>query len=169
MHAVWHIDLSKGSHVLSARHIEPNCSRGLQQAIFHSAVVDGHEKHERPLTLLSQEVLAANTHEHHKHFDSQMSFLAGGHVDAMPGHSGAQPHQVHMQPKGGKPLWVLNGRVYNYRKEGASPAPNQAAADELVAMQKAEADSIQGLGAGGNRAQGEHLLLLGHRSGEVFP
>ena len=80
-----------------------------------------------------------------------VNLLSGGHVDAMPSHPGAQPHQVHLQPKGGKPLWVLNGRVYNYRKEGASPAPNQAAADELVAMQKAEKDGIQGLAAGGNK------------------
>ena len=82
-------------------------------------------------------------------------------MDAMPSHTGPQPHQIHLQPKGGKPLWVLNGRVYNYRKEGASPAPNQVAADELVAMQKAEQDSLHGLGAGGNKTpQGIVLRTL---------
>lgn len=67
----------------------------------------------------------------------------------------SQSPQIHQQPKGGKPLWVLNGRVYNYRKEGATPVPNQAAAEEVVAAQKAEKDAVQGLGAGGNKARGE--------------
>ena len=77
-------------------------------------------------------------------------------MDAQPGQPGARPHQIHEQPKGQrKPLWVMNGRVYNYRKEGATPVPNQAAADEVVAAHKAEKDAIGGLGAGGNKPRGK--------------
>lgn len=71
-------------------------------------------------------------------------------------------YQTHVQPKGGKPLWVLNGRLYNYRKEGATPVPNQAAADEVIAAQKAEKDAIQGLGPGGNKDRG--MLLKSQRA-----
>lgn len=70
---------------------------------------------------------------------------AGDRVDA--GSQGAALGK----PKGGKALWVLNGRVYNYRKEGAAPVPNQAAAQEAVRAQQAAAQAIHGLGAGGNK------------------
>ena len=77
---------------------------------------------------------------------------AGGRADVQPGQPAPKTYQSHVQPKGGKPLWVLNGRVYNYRKEGATPVPNEAAAEEVIA---AERDAIQGLGAGGNKFRGE--------------
>lgn len=67
-----------------------------------------------------------------------------------------------MQPKGGRPLWVLNGRVYNYRKEGATPVPNQAAAEEVVAAQNADKAAIHGLGVGGNKANGKGSSLFRH-------
>lgn len=96
--------------------------------------------------------------------DSSESAVLGGHVDALPGSSSQQqnykPHQHHLQPKGGKPLWVLNGRVYNYRKEGATPAPNQAAAEETVLLQKAERDALEGLGPGGNKGNSSGKLTF---------
>lgn len=64
------------------------------------------------------------------------------------------------QAKGGrkgKPpppsLYVYEGRVYNYRKEGAVGVTNQAEADRVVALQLASHESIEGLGAGGNKAR----------------
>ena len=41
--------------------------------------------------------------------------------------------------------------MYNYRKEGATPVPNQATADEAVRAAQAAAEAIHGLGAGGNK------------------
>ena len=61
----------------------------------------------------------------------------------------AQGSKVQTMPKGGKPLWVLNGRIYNHRKEGATPVPNQEAAEQLI---RTSQDEIHGLGQGGNKA-----------------
>ena len=78
--------------------------------------------------------------------------VAGDRVDAVAGSSSVGQSQApHVQPKGGKALWVMNGRIYNYRKEGATPVPNQAAAEEAVQAQRAATKELHGLGAGGNK------------------
>ena len=41
--------------------------------------------------------------------------------------------------------------MYNYRKEGATPVPNQAAADEAIRAAQAAVEAIHGLGFGGNK------------------
>lgn len=48
-------------------------------------------------------------------------------------------------------LWVLNGRIYNYRKEGAIEVAGQGQAQELVQAAQDTAQHVLGLGPGGNK------------------
>ncbi|KAL0032304.1 hypothetical protein WJX79_003738 [Trebouxia sp. C0005] len=69
-----------------------------------------------------------------------------------PGRPPAEQQQQHQQQKGNKPSkqWVLDGRIYNYKKEGAVEVRSQAEAQQAV---RAAADAIHGLGRGGNVPQ----------------
>ncbi|KAL3132505.1 hypothetical protein ABBQ32_009050 [Trebouxia sp. C0010 RCD-2024] len=60
--------------------------------------------------------------------------------------------QQQQQQRGAKPSkqWVLNGRVYNYRKEGAVEVRGEGEAQQVL---QATADAIHGLGPGGNVPQ----------------
>ncbi|GMH32611.1 hypothetical protein BSKO_00445 [Bryopsis sp. KO-2023] len=48
----------------------------------------------------------------------------------------------------GKKLWLLNGKIYNYRKEGARQVTDQQEAERII---RTDAEEIHGLGAGGNK------------------
>lgn len=63
-----------------------------------------------------------------------------------------RPPAGQQQQKGSKPSkqWVLDGRIYNYKKEGAVEVRSQAEAQQAV---QAAADAIHGLGRGGNVPQ----------------
>ncbi|DBB14004.1 hypothetical protein WJX82_002006 [Trebouxia sp. C0006] len=65
---------------------------------------------------------------------------------------GRPPAGQQQQQKGSKPSkqWVLDGRIYNYKKEGAVEVRSQAEAQQAV---QAAADAVHGLGRGGNVPQ----------------
>ncbi len=48
---------------------------------------------------------------------------------------------------------MLEGRIYNYAKEGAAQVANQQAAEAAVREFQAQGEMVDGLGAGGNKAQ----------------
>lgn len=74
--------------------------------------------------------------------------LPGGFPSLPPQTSGRQP-----PGRGGKPLWVMAGRIYNYAKEGATQVASQQAAEAAVREFQSQGAVIDGLGAGGNRPQ----------------
>jgi len=53
------------------------------------------------------------------------------------------------QPAKGKPLYVLDGKIYNYKKEGARAVSTTQEAEVVI---QEEAMQIMGLGPGGNKS-----------------
>ena len=51
-----------------------------------------------------------------------------------------------------KKIWVLDGRVYNYPKEGAIECSSQEEVDKILAEQELSKLEIHGLGPGGNKS-----------------
>lgn len=51
-----------------------------------------------------------------------------------------------------KKIWVLDGRVYNYPKEGATECSSQDEVDKILAEQELSKLEIHGLGPGGNKS-----------------
>lgn len=63
---------------------------------------------------------------------------------------GARPDSKRRGAPGLK-QWVLNGRVYNYKKEGATQATSNEHLQQLLTEASAKKEEIHGLGRGGNR------------------
>ncbi|EFJ49762.1 hypothetical protein VOLCADRAFT_89548 [Volvox carteri f. nagariensis] len=53
--------------------------------------------------------------------------------------------------RGGERLWVLDGKIYNYAKEGAQMVSSRQEADALMDAARQAAMAIHGLGPGGNK------------------
>eukprot|EP00873_Tetraselmis_striata_P000037 jgi/Tetstr1/420301/TSEL_011422.t1 len=100
--------------------------------------------------------------EYEDEYDDSYDDLAGGVADgaadaegeaeddaAAPSSSGGAQPRGAPPPRSGKPLYVLDGKVYNYKKEGAKQVSSQ---QEAARVMREERDQIMGLGAGGNKA-----------------
>ncbi|KAK9801941.1 hypothetical protein WJX73_008497 [Symbiochloris irregularis] len=67
-----------------------------------------------------------------------------------PPHQQANSRQNSRGPGKTSRLWVLDGRIYNYKKEGATEVSGQAQAQQLVQAAQEVSTQIHGLGPGGN-------------------
>eukprot|EP00884_Botryococcus_braunii_P005083 jgi/Botrbrau1/14576/Bobra.0312s0002.1 len=86
------------------------------------------------------------------------------------GQGPARPHGDQRPPRQSR-QWVLDGRVYNYKKEGAVEVRSSAEAARAVEASRAEAAAIHGLGAGGNKGfaapPGAHAPLRVEERGQA--
>ena len=86
--------------------------------------------------------------------DEPWASTARGRGSPSRGARAPSPQQQQQQQPGragkGSRLWVLDGRIYNYKKEGATEVSGQGQAQQLVQQAQEVAQQIHGLGAGGN-------------------